>query len=82
MNGIERSVIRRSGAVIPVSVLALLIAAAAGCADYRIGASSLYAPDIHTVYVPMFESDSFRRNLGERLTEAVMKELDAITATI
>jgi hypothetical protein len=31
------------------------------------------------VYVPMFESDSFRRYLGEWLTEAVMKEIEAKT---
>ena len=35
--------------------------------------------EIHTVYVPMFESVSFRRNLGERLTEAVMKEIELKT---
>jgi hypothetical protein len=28
------------------------------------------------VYVPVFESASFRRNLGERLTEAVAKEIE------
>ena len=50
-----------------------------GCAGYQIGISSLYPRHIHTVYVPMFESDSFRRNLGERLTEAVMKEIEAKT---
>ena len=27
---------------------------------------TLYAPDVDTVYVPMIESDSFRRDLGER----------------
>src|SRR6185295_3043628 len=43
------------------------------------GNASLYPPDIHTVYVPMFESDSFRRFLGERLTEAVMKEIELKT---
>src|SRR5687768_7089386 len=47
-----------------------------GCAGYQVGAGSLYAPDVATVYVPMFESDSFRRNLGERLTEAVVKEIE------
>jgi hypothetical protein len=28
------------------------------------------------VHVPVFESDSYRRGLGERLTEAVIKELE------
>jgi len=51
----------------------------AGCASYRVGAGSLYAPDIATVYVPMIESDSFRPDLGERLTEAVVKEIELKT---
>jgi len=51
----------------------------AGCAGYQVGTTSLYAPHIRTVYVPMFESESFRRNLGERLTEAVMKEIENTT---
>jgi hypothetical protein len=51
----------------------------AGCAGYQVGANSLYAPDVTTVYVPMIESDSYRRDLGERLTEAVVKEIELKT---
>jgi hypothetical protein len=50
-----------------------------GCAGYRFGTASLYPPDIRTVYVPMFESDSLRRGLSERLTEAVIKEIELKT---
>jgi Lipopolysaccharide-assembly len=50
-----------------------------GCAHYQVGSESLYAPDIATVYVPMIESDSFRPDLGERLTEAVIKEIELKT---
>ena len=50
-----------------------------GCAGYQVGAGSLYAPDVTTVYVPMIESDSYRRDLGERLTEAVIKEIELKT---
>lgn len=57
----------------------MLIALGTGCAGYQIGTRSLYRPDIRTVYVPMFESDSLRRNLGERLTEAVVKEIELKT---
>jgi hypothetical protein len=46
-----------------------------GCATYQVGSRSLYAPDVTSVYVPVIESDSFRRDLGERLTEAVIKEI-------
>jgi len=62
-----------------VSTFAAVVLALAGCAGYRAGAGTLYPPDIQTVYVPIFESDSFRRTLGERLTEAVMKEIELKT---
>lgn len=55
------------------------IVALQGCARYRFGAASLYPPDIQTVYVPVFESNSFRRNLSEWLTEAVCKEIELKT---
>jgi hypothetical protein len=53
--------------------------ATAGCASYHIGNDSLYPKDIHTVYVPIFESSSFRPDLGERLTEAVVKRIEEVT---
>lgn len=61
------------------NALLAALALAPGCAAYRIGNSSLYAPDVATVYVPMIESESFRRDLGERLTEAVQKEIELKT---
>lgn len=61
------------------SVLLLAVVLTCGCAAYRVGNDSLYAPDVATVYVPMIESDSFRRDLGERLTEAVVKEIELKT---
>lgn len=50
-----------------------------GCAGYQFGQRSLYRPDIRTVHVPIVESDSFRRHLGERLTEAIVKEIELKT---
>ena len=50
-----------------------------GCASYQFGNRSLYRPDIRTIHVPMAESDSFRRNLGERLTEQIVKEIELKT---
>lgn len=58
---------------------AMAVLSAGGCAAYRFGAASLYPPDIHTVYVPVFESNSFRRNLSEGLTELVCKEIELKT---
>ncbi|HND55274.1 MAG TPA: LPS assembly lipoprotein LptE [Pirellulaceae bacterium] len=47
-----------------------------GCAGYQVGARSMYCSDVRTVHVPIIESDSYRRQLGERLTEAVIKEIE------
>ncbi len=60
-------------------VVALATLAPAGCAAYRFGAASLFPPDIQTIYVPVFESDSFRRNFSELVTEAVIKEIELVT---
>ncbi|TWT92315.1 hypothetical protein Pla108_41140 [Botrimarina colliarenosi] len=57
----------------------LALCLTAGCAGYRSGSRSLYAPDVATIFVPMVESDSFRRDLGERLTEALVKEIELKT---
>ena len=57
----------------------LFLCLSVGCASYQVGSDTLYAPDITTVYVPMIESNSFRRDLGERLTEAVVKEIELTT---
>ena len=50
-----------------------------GCAGYMIGNRTLYPCGVRTVHVPVFESNSFRRGLGERLTEAVVKEIELKT---
>ncbi|MCA9258089.1 MAG: hypothetical protein KDA61_02760 [Planctomycetales bacterium] len=62
--------------VMASALLAAACAGVCGCAAYRVGARSLYAPDVATVYVPMVESESFERDLGERITEAVVKEIN------
>jgi len=52
---------------------------ALGCAGYRVGTNTLYNTDIKTVHVPIFQSDGFRRDMGERLTEAVCKKIEQRT---
>jgi hypothetical protein len=61
------------------AICGLLLVGSGGCAGYQIGNQSLYPAHIRTVHVPMFDSTSFRRNLGERLTEAVQKEIELKT---
>jgi hypothetical protein len=60
-------------------VATLAAACFAGCGRYVLGTQTLYPPDIKTVYVQMFDSTSFRRGLGERLTEAIVKEVESRT---
>jgi hypothetical protein len=66
----------RSSVLIFLSSIFLLFP---GCASYQLGSRSLYRPDIRTIHVPIVESDSFRRNLGERLTEQLVKEIELKT---
>jgi hypothetical protein len=48
-----------------------------GClGNYQFGARTLFPEGIETVYVPVFDSVSYRRDLGEELTEAVVKEIE------
>jgi Lipopolysaccharide-assembly len=59
-----------------IALLVVIASSLPGCAAYQFGNRSLYRPDIRTIHVPVVESDSFRRNLGERLTEAIVKEIE------
>jgi len=70
---------RRRFLHVALGVSAAFWGAVVGCAGYQIGNRGLFPADIQTVHVPMFESDSLRRHLGERLTEAVCKEIERRT---
>jgi len=61
-----------------LAVIALMLLPLGGCLgwNYQFGARTLFPPGIETVYVPVFDSTSFRRGLGEELTEAVIKEIE------
>ena len=70
--------------VLPTWILWLLLPLLlAGCAGYRFGNNTLYATNVRTVYVPMVQSESYRTtpgvDLGERLTEAICKEIEKRT---
>ncbi len=57
-------------------MVASLLCLLSGCALYQYGPSSLYRPDIRTVHVPIIRNNTFRHDLGVRLTEAVVKEIE------
>ena len=81
---IDASAIRNSALRIPRSAFLIFLSLiflplVPGCAGYQLGHRSLYRPDIRTIHVPMAQSDSFRRYLGERLTEQVVKEIELKT---
>jgi len=62
--------------VLFAGVLAVVAVALSGC-GYSIRPP--YDANIHTVYVPMFESDLYRRGLEQELTEAVIKQIEQTT---
>lgn len=73
--------VRQIFSLIGVTVCSgMLILLSAGCAGYQVGPQALFRPDICTIYVPVFESDTLRRNLGEWLTEAVIKQIEQTTS--
>jgi hypothetical protein len=61
------------------ALLCVLATGIPGCAGYQLGQRSLFRPDIRTVHIPVVQSESFRRYLGERLTEAVVKQVELRT---
>ncbi|MEK6247490.1 MAG: LPS assembly lipoprotein LptE [Planctomycetales bacterium] len=60
-------------------LILLLLLTAVGCAGYRVGSATMYPDNIHTVHVPVFQSDSLRPDLGQWLTEAVVKRIEQTT---
>ncbi|MBL8871346.1 MAG: hypothetical protein JNK90_16325 [Planctomycetaceae bacterium] len=50
-----------------------------GCMSYRVGNQTLYRSDVKTVFIPMIRNDSFRPDLGVRLTEAIQKQIELRT---
>jgi hypothetical protein len=61
------------------ALVAMLLALAGGCATYQFGSRSLFRDDIRTVYVPVARNETFRHDLGPRLTEAVIRQIELRT---
>jgi hypothetical protein len=50
-----------------------------GCAAYRFGSASMFRPGIRTVHVPVVRNETFRHDLGVRLSDALVKEIERRT---
>lgn len=50
-----------------------------GCTAYQLGNSSLYNPNLRTIYVPIVRNDTFRHDIGVQLTEAIQKAIELRT---
>jgi hypothetical protein len=63
------------------TMLVMAFVPAGGCGKSRGGYSNqwLYPSNIETVYVEMFENETFRRGLEYELTDAVAKRIEAET---
>lgn len=62
-----------------VAVLLPLASGLGGCTAYHFGSRSLFPSGIRTVYVPIVRNDTFRHDLGIRLTEAIVREIEQRT---
>ena len=71
----HRTELPRTLAVMLLAILALT----GGCAAYRFGSASLFPPGIRTVHVPVVRNETFRHDLGIRLTEALVHEIELRT---
>lgn len=50
-----------------------------GCAPYRFGSAALFPGGIRTIHVPVIRDATFRHDLGVRLTEALIREIELRT---
>jgi len=66
-------------AVVCLLLLLFVALTCSGCAAYRFGSASLFRPGIRTVYVPIERNETFRHDLGVRLSEALVREIEQRT---
>lgn len=50
-----------------------------GCVGYQFGSASLFPSNIRTVHVPVVNNATFRHDLGVRLTELIIREIELRT---
>ncbi len=57
----------------PLAALALLLVAAAGCVQYRLG--SMLPPDVRTVYVPTCVNETSEPAIEQDVTQAILSQI-------
>lgn len=57
----------------------VMMVCASGCRLYQFGPSATFPRSIQTVYLPIVRNDTYRHDLGVRLTEALVKEIERRT---
>lgn len=67
----------RRGVTFTIGVL--LMHWTTGCASYQFGSAALFPNGIRTVHVPIVKNQTFRHDLGVRLTEALVHEIERRT---
>ncbi|EMI18940.1 putative membrane or secreted protein [Rhodopirellula maiorica SM1] len=60
-------------------VVLLSLSIASGCSLYQYGPASLYRSDIRTVHVPIVRNETYRHDLGPRLSLAIVTEIESRT---
>jgi hypothetical protein len=60
-------------------IVAVILLSGCRTLGYNIGTKNPYGSDVRTIYVPIFKSTVIRRDLAEKLTEAVCKRIESRT---
>ncbi len=71
--------VRIARSLVRTTLVLCYCALATGCAAYQFGPDSMFRPGIRTVHVPIVRNDTFRHDLGVRLSEALVNEIELRT---
>mgnify|MGYP001828914732 CR=1 FL=1 len=72
----HRSVIFAPASAVPVVAGVALLVILGGCAPYRFGPATLFRNDIRTVHIPVVRNDTYRHDLGVRMSEALVRAVE------
>ena len=72
----HRDVIRSTNFAVVLVASVALLAALSGCASYSFGPATLFRNDVRTVHIPVVRNDTYRHDLGVRLSEALVRAVE------